>query len=125
MVLFDLPMMLLSVLVFKHFLFDFAYQPPYQWMNKGTYGHMGGVQHSGFHAIATGIILLVYPVPIVKIGALVLFEFIAHYHIDWAKMNINKKMGWKADTHEEFWILLGFDQLLHLQCYILIVLVAL
>lgn len=122
---FDLPMMLLSVLVLKHFIFDFAYQPPYQWKNKGTYGHMGGIQHSGFHAIVTGLILLVYPVSVEKIGYLVLFEFIVHYHIDWAKMNINKKMGWKADTHEGFWILLGFDQLLHLQCYILIVLVAL
>ncbi|UZV39730.1 hypothetical protein APT65_00127 [Trabzonvirus APT65] len=122
---FDLPMMLLSTLVLKHFVFDFAYQPPYQWRNKGTYGHMGGIQHSGFHSIATCIILLIYPVPIEKVLVLVLFEFIAHYHIDWAKMSINKKMGWKADTHEEFWILLGFDQLLHIQCYIFIVLVAL
>jgi hypothetical protein len=41
-----------------------------------------------------------------------------HYHIDWAKMNINKQCGWKADTHEEFWWLLGVDQLLHALTYI-------
>lgn len=53
-------------------------------------------------------------------AALALFEFIVHYHIDWAKMNINRKMGWK-DENSEFWVLLGADQLLHYLTYVLMV----
>ena len=104
----------------KHFIFDFAYQPPYQWQNKGTYGHMGGIVHSGIHAmVSLPILLFVASLP-VALG-LALFEFIVHYHIDWSKMNINKKMGWTATTHNEFWILLGVDQLLHYMTYIVMI----
>jgi hypothetical protein len=45
-------------------------------------------------------------------------DFFVHYHIDWAKMNINAKYGWKADSHPEFWYLLGLDQFLHAVTYI-------
>ena len=41
-----------------------------------------------------------------------------HYHIDWAKMNLNARMGWGANTHEQFWWLLGLDQYLHALTYI-------
>jgi ribulose 1,5-bisphosphate carboxylase large subunit-like protein len=48
-------------------------------------------------------------------------DMVIHYHVDWAKMNINKKYGWKADTHEAFWILLGLDQLAHAATYVWLV----
>ena len=47
-----------------------------------------------------------------------LADAVLHYHIDWAKMNINKKMGWGPTTHEEFWWLTGLDQFLHALTYI-------
>lgn len=47
-----------------------------------------------------------------------LIDFVIHYHIDWAKMNLNAKMGWGANTHEEFWWLLGLDQFLHALTYV-------
>lgn len=47
-----------------------------------------------------------------------LVDSIIHYHIDWAKMNLNAKMGWGPKTHEEFWWLLGIDQYLHALTYI-------
>jgi hypothetical protein len=50
-----------------------------------------------------------------------LFDSVAHYHIDWAKTNINAKMGWGPTTHDEFWWLLGLDQLLHSLTYIVII----
>lgn len=113
-------MVLMTLLIVKHFLLDFWYQPPYQWMNKGTYGHMGGILHAGQHAVATFFILSFFSVwwmaPLLTLG-----EFIIHYHVDWAKMAYNKKMGWGANTHEQFWQLLGFDQLLHYLTYVGIV----
>jgi hypothetical protein len=35
-------------------------------------------------------------------------------------MNLNKKLGWGPTTHEQFWWLLGLDQLLHALTYITI-----
>lgn len=111
---------ILLILSIKHFVIDFPMQGPYQWMNKGTYGHPGGILHSGLHAVATALILIFVTTPMTA-ALLASIEFLAHYHIDWAKMNINKKMGWGANTHPQFWTLLGVDQLLHTLTYLWIV----
>lgn len=107
---------LITFLFLKHFIVDFPLQKPYQWMNKGTYGHMGGVLHAFLHGVGTALCFWWYaPMACLILGVMDAF---LHYHIDWAKMNINKQCGWKADTHEEFWWLLGADQLLHALTYI-------
>ncbi len=109
----------------KHLICDFVCQPPFMFMNKGTYGHWGGIAHSLMHVIGTTLIGLVacFYLPITTIILLLVcgVEFILHYHIDWAKMNLNKHFGWGATTHSEFWVLLGVDQLLHQLTYIGIV----
>lgn len=110
-------MELLLFLQIKHFICDFPLQAfPYQYTNKGKYGHPGGLIHSGIHAIGTFLIFM-----FVNFGTALAFafaDFLIHYHIDWAKMNINKKFGFKPDNSEWFWILLGIDQLLHQLTYI-------
>lgn len=117
-------LLITTLLVLKHFIVDFPLQTPYQWMNKGTYMHPGGLLHAGLHGLATCMIMSYFAlVPeAIWFG---LFDAIIHYHVDWAKMNLNAKMGWKPDTHPEFWWLLGLDQLLHYMTYILIVWIAL
>lgn len=110
-------MWLIFLLTIKHFVFDFLYQPPYMWQNKGTYGHWGGIAHSGLHALATLGILLFFTTPFMAI-CLSILEFTIHYHMDWFKMNYNKRMGWSPSTHNQFWILLGIDQLIHSLTYI-------
>lgn len=110
---------ILTLLVFKHLVVDFVLQREYQWRNKGTYGHLGGIEHAGLHALGTVIVLMFFvPMPVAM--ALGVLDGLIHYHIDWAKMRINEDMGWKPDTHPEFWILLGLDQFLHTMTYILI-----
>lgn len=110
-------LLLLTLLTLKHFVFDFLYQPPFQWQNKGTYGHIGGIVHSGQHAAASFVILLFFVAPLLA-AAIVLAEFVIHYHMDWFKMNYNAKKGWTATTHNEFWVLLGVDQLVHSLTYV-------
>ncbi len=114
---------LFTALTVKHFVCDFLYQPPYQWQNKGTYGHWGGIVHSGQHAMASFLILLFFVATPIAL-AIAISEFIIHYHTDWAKMNINKAYGWGATTHNQFWVLLGVDQLIHSLTYIGMVYVA-
>lgn len=106
---------ILTLLFLKHFLVDFPLQPKYMYSNKGTYGHPGGILHSGFHGLVTFYIFSFYTPYAIAFG---IVDFVVHYHIDWAKMNINKKMGWGPTTHEEFWWLTGLDQFLHALTYI-------
>jgi hypothetical protein len=112
--------LLLALLFTKHLVFDFIYQPPYQWQNKGTYGHLGGIIHTGQHVIASWCILLFFTtLPLCAL--LCATEALIHYHMDWFKMWYNKKKGWGATTHNEFWILTGIDQWVHAMTYILMV----
>lgn len=117
-------LIIMTLLILKHFIIDFPLQTPYQWMNKGTYGHPGGLLHSGLHGIATFLIFVLF---IVTPWALMLgiLDMVIHYHVDWAKMNINKKYGWQPDQHPEFWVLLGLDQLAHYLTYVLLIFIAL
>lgn len=109
-------------LLTKHFIVDFPMQGPYQYKNKGKFGHPGGLLHAGLHAIVT-LGILVWFVPPALAGTLAAAEGTAHYFIDWAKMNFNARWNWKPDNSEQFWWLLGFDQWLHQITYLLIVLV--
>lgn len=82
--------------------------------------------YAGIQALSTFFLLIIFvPVLSYLLYVVALVEFVVHYHVDWAKMNINRVMGWKADTHNEFWLLLGFDQLLHYLTYAWIVFVLL
>lgn len=103
----------------KHFVIDFICQTQYQWSNKGKYGHPGGILHAGLHGVGTAACLLAFAWE--DILFLALLDALFHYHIDWAKMNLNARMGWTATTSEYFWWLLGLDQLLHMMTYIVII----
>jgi hypothetical protein len=111
---------LFTLLILKHFIIDFPAQTPYQWQNKGTYGHPGGILHAGLHGIGTFLCFVIFTVtPFALLVGVI--DMIIHYHVDWAKMNINKKYGWMPDKHPEFWILLGLDQLAHYLTYCLLI----
>jgi hypothetical protein len=114
----DSVLLLLLLLQVKHFLFDFVLQSPYQLKNKGTYGHPGGILHSGLHAVGTALILLVFATPPGILLAIVVGEFVVHYHIDWAKEQITRRQGGKQNAF--FWQMIGLDQLLHQLTYLAI-----
>lgn len=100
----------------KHFVVDFPLQGEYQWRNKGTYGHPGGILHASIHGIYTFICIYWYAPESALLCSVI--DIFVHYHIDWVKVTLNDMFEWKADTHKEFWILLGFDQYLHALTYI-------
>jgi hypothetical protein len=110
--------LLLLLLQLKHFLFDFVLQTPYQLNNKGTYGHPGGILHSGLHVAATALILFILATPVVLLIAVVAGEFLVHYHIDWGKEQITRRYG--SGQNAFFWRMIGLDQLLHQLTYLAI-----
>lgn len=116
----DLQLLWLAFLV-KHFVCDYALQPfPWMYRNKGTYGHMGGIVHASIHVAGTFPILL-YFIDWKTSLLYALCEGVAHYHVDWAKMNLGAKFKLRPDNSEWFWQLLGLDQLLHYLCYWVII----
>lgn len=115
---------LLSLLITKHFIVDFPLQFPRHYLNKGTYGNLKGLEHSLWHGFVTFWILLFFA-PFWLAALVAVAEIIAHYHIDWAKMNLNKHYGLGPLTSEKFWWLLGLDQWFHYMTYVLIIMVVL
>ena len=115
----ELIFVLFTLFAFKHFIVDFLLQKKYQYANKGIYGHPGGLLHAGLHGIGTFLCLMFFSPELA--GILAISDAVIHYHIDWAKTNINAYYGWGPNTHEQFWWLLGLDQLLHFLTYVLII----
>ena len=111
--------LILALFGVKHFVADFLLQTPYQFLNKGVYAHPGGLLHVGLHGLGTVIALWIFAdLPWILVMAI--FDMIVHYHIDWAKVKINRKFGWTAEN-PKFWWLLGLDQLLHWLTYCAII----
>lgn len=108
-------------LLLKHFLADFIHQPEWMWKNKGTYGHWGGIAHSGYHAVLTYAIIA-FSVGVIAALVTALVDFFVHYHVDWGKMKLSHGL---TPANELYWVILGLDQLLHGVTYLCIVALAL
>lgn len=111
---------LLAVLFIKHWYIDFVNQTPEEVAGKGIYGNAYGVMHSIKHGLATGVIMLFFVFNF-EVAVLVGFlDFLIHYHIDWAKMNINRRYGYTIEM-PQFWLWLGADHLAHALTYLWLV----
>lgn len=108
----------LILLQCKHFLADFVWQTNKMIEEKGIYGAGQGINHSVIHALGTFLAFL-WVHPIVAVAAAII-DFILHYHIDWAKIQINKKYN-HTPKDAKFWFWLGADQMLHQYTYIILV----
>jgi len=105
----------------KHAVADFYLQTPYQFLNKGKYGHPGGFIHAGIHTALTPLVYLVLlPGSLLLVAGLALGEFVLHYHIDWLKEQVTHRNGWNTQD-SGFWYALGTDQLVHGLTYLGIV----
>ena len=110
-----------SVLKLKHTAADFFLQTPHQYLNKGIYGHPGGLLHAGIHVVLTPLVYLVIaPASLLLVLGIAAGEFLVHYHVDWLKEQIGHRNGWTAQDRC-FWFALGTDQLVHGLSYLLIV----
>lgn len=109
-------LVLLILLMVKHWFIDFVNQSQEEVDHKGIYMDWRGVKHSLKHGIATMLCLNFITGPEYIPFALILsfFDFVAHYHIDYIKMHFGSR-----DTNTKaFWIQMGFDQLAHQLTYI-------
>src|SRR5262245_36292570 len=71
-----------AVLMLKHAVADLFLQTSFQHMNKGIYGHPGGLLHAAIHVALTPLVYLVLaPASIALAAGLAVGEFAVHYHI--------------------------------------------
>lgn len=111
--------LVMFLLLVKHFICDFPLQTwPYQYLNKGTYGHPGGILHSTIHVLGSFLVLIPVFGFTMPVMLCVYAEGAAHYHIDWAKVKVCKAYGMTPVNSWLYWWILGFDQLLHCLCYL-------
>jgi hypothetical protein len=106
---------LLALFGIKHFIADFLMQYDYMLREKGIYGATGGVHHSLVHASWTFLILVCFVDHANVIIGLAFLDFVLHYHIDWAKQQLNRGL---TSADRMFWVWMGADQGLHYLTYI-------
>jgi hypothetical protein len=110
-----------AYLLFKHFWADFVFQTSYQYLNKGRYGHPGGLLHTAIHVVMTiPVFLILAPASATHAALILLAESLIHYHMDWAKERAQRINAW-GPAQAAFWRALGVDQLVHGMTYVLIV----
>ena len=111
-------LVVLLLLQVKHFIADFVLQTNQMVVEKGIYGARHGIYHSLIQSAGTFLAFAwIHP----ALGVATAFmDFLAHYHIDWAKININKKYNYTPQD-SKFWFWLGLDQLAHQITYLFLV----
>ena len=116
---------ILVLVVVKHIICDFPLQA-HAWVysRKGDYGARGGIAHALMQGAGSAVVLAALSIDIQLMTFLVLAEVVAHYHIDWLKMTLNKMFGLGPTGSEKFWILIGADQLAHHLTYAVIAVLA-
>ena len=119
--MYDPIFILLALLFVKHWYIDFVNQTNEEVQWKGTYLDWRGVKHSVKHGLATiAILFAVTSLNSVDVISFGILDFVLHYHIDWAKININRKKNYTIEM-PQFWAWLGADQLAHSLTYLFIV----
>lgn len=107
-------LIILILLVIKHFLADYVFQTKKMLREKGIYGAVGGFHHSFIHAVLTFAIVTSL-VGFIAGAFAFLLDFFIHYNLDWVNLHYAKHL-----THEDktYWMWYGGDQGLHYLTYI-------
>lgn len=110
-------LLILAGLAVKHAICDFALQTKWMIDTKGTYCAAGGLVHAALHGLGSGAVLVWSGASWGLIAALIGAEILAHYHIDYAKERLAKRLG-HGPSDTGFWVAIGLDQMLHQLWYI-------
>lgn len=107
--------LLLIVLLICHYLADFCLTTPKMIQAKADGRNIWPILlHASVHALLMGLCLLVFGVSWKLLLLLMLAELVSHFLIDTAKGRLTAHFPKLADMQQKpYWMLYGFDQLLH------------
>lgn len=105
----------LIILLICHYLADFCFTSPAMIRAKADGRNPWPILlHSSIHAVLMGLCLLIWGVRMKALILLVLFELVSHFVIDTSKGLLTARFPILADQQRKpYWMLYGFDQLLH------------
>lgn len=109
----DMLVYLAVLLLFKHMIADFFYQPAWMLNRKGQLFKGGLEAHALLHGVLSVVCFeLVGETRTEVLATLFVIEYAVHYCTDFIKARFN--MAFELKPHEpEFWMLLGADQFIH------------
>lgn len=110
-------LVLVLLLQLKHAICDGPLQLRWMVMEKSVYGKPGGLAHAGLHGLGSVVALLVFGVGAGLTLLLALIDTAVHYHTDFAKAALVKRLGWTAND-SYFWWSFAADQTVHNITYI-------
>lgn len=113
-------LILLVLLEIKHLFADFFLQTPLMLANRGQYLHTGRAAHCIVHVAGSGIAMLLIGVPLGLLAAVVVAEWLVHYHIDFGK-GVWSNLSGHGPSDAGYWRAFGIDQLLHHITYVMMV----
>lgn len=113
-------LIILALLFVKHWYIDFVDQSMDEVNSKGNYGEWLGIRHSLKHGVGTFLVFFLTDISTALCISLAMFDFVVHYHTDWAKININRTKNYTVET-PQFWMWLGLDQLVHSFTYLFLI----
>lgn len=108
----------LFLLIIKHAIADYYLQTYHRNVHKQVY-FGNGHRHYAEHSVCTFVVCLFFISPPMAVLA-ALLDYVCHWHIDWAKTSIVKKIKWQRNE-PRFWRIQTLDQILHFSTYFLIV----
>ena len=115
-------MLLLLSLLICHYLGDFCFTSPGMIKAKADGRRPWPILlHSGIHAALVGVCLICWRVPLKTVLMMMLLEVVSHFVIDLGKGLLSGRFSILSDSKRKpYWMLYGFDQLLHLSVLLLI-----
>ena len=108
--------LLLCLLQIKHMFADYFLQTPKMLSGRCSYWHMGRAQHAGVHVIGSAIVFLIVGMPLPALLAVLIAEWIIHFHIDYWKASYSERNQLQPNQ-AVFWRAAGLDQCMHQLTY--------
>ncbi|MEM9333149.1 MAG: DUF3307 domain-containing protein [Pseudomonadota bacterium] len=110
-------LILLAAFQVKHMLADYFLQTSLMLANRAVYLHPGRALHCLVHVVGSLLCLLAFGIPVALIILVLVAEWIAHYHIDFAK-GVWSDRAAHTPSEASYWRAFGADQLLHQLTYV-------
>ncbi len=116
----QLALLMILGLQLKHIICDGPLQTLKMVQDKSAYGKPLGLYHAAIHVGGSFIVFWMVGLSVGFSLALAALDGVIHYHVDFIKENVVKRMGWK-NTNSQFWWALTTDQALHHMSYVLLI----
>ncbi|MEP0960779.1 MAG: DUF3307 domain-containing protein [Roseobacter sp.] len=113
-------LLLLILFQVKHMFADFFLQTRIMLDGRETYIHLGRFLHAGVHAVGSGLALSFVGSSLMFVFSVMIFEWVAHFHIDWWKGRYTEDRKLTPDD-AAFWRATGMDQALHQVTYVVMI----